>query len=123
MLVLFQNLIGNAVKFRDESRPLRIRIRCERHGRDWRFCVEDNGIGIAPEHTERIFEIFERLGEKEVDGTGIGLANCKKAVERRGGRIWVESELGQGSRFYFTFPAQTDRRNQSGNDSSAGVAP
>ena len=109
MLVLFQNLIGNAVKFRNDLRPLRIRIRCEWQGRDWRFCVEDNGIGIAPEHTERIFEIFERLGEKEVDGTGIGLANCKKAVERRGGRIWVESELGQGSRFYFTFPAQHDR--------------
>jgi PAS domain S-box-containing protein len=113
MLVLFQNLIGNAIKFRDETRPLEIQVGCQQKAGEWQFCVQDNGIGIAPEHQERIFQIFERLGEKDVDGTGIGLANCKKAVERRGGRIWVESELNRGSGFYFTFPALNEQPNDS----------
>ncbi|MCA9069425.1 MAG: PAS domain S-box protein [Planctomycetaceae bacterium] len=104
MYVLFQNLISNAIKFREESRPLEIHVGCRQRRGEWEFCIEDNGIGIAPEHQEQIFQIFQRLGEKDIDGTGIGLANCKKAVERRGGRIWVDSEVGQGSRFFFTFP-------------------
>ena len=101
---VFQNLIGNAIKFRADERPLQIHVGCQRDGNDWRFSVRDNGIGIAPGHQSRIFQIFERIGEKETEGTGIGLANCKKAVERRGGEIWVESELGHDSTFLFTLP-------------------
>ena len=104
---VFQNLIGNAIKFRMDERPLQIHVECQRDGNDWRFSVRDNGIGIAKEHLSRIFQIFERIGEKDAEGTGIGLANCKKSVERRGGEIWVESEFGHGSTFFFTLPDPT----------------
>ena len=101
---LFQNLIGNAIKYRSDIQPL-IEIDAARHGDVWHFRVKDNGIGIAPEHHEWIFEAFRRLHSDEVyAGTGIGLATCKKVVERLGGRIWVESELAQGSEFFFTLP-------------------
>ena len=120
MYVLFQNLISNAVKFRDEKRPVKIHIGCRKQRGEWEFFIEDNGIGIAPEHRDQIFQIFQRLGEKEVDGTGIGLANCKKAVERRGGRIWVESDVGKGSRFYFTLPVWDEK--QRGEQESLGSA-
>jgi len=104
---LFQNLIGNAIKFVDSGSP-RIRVSVEREEDDWHFAVIDNGIGIDPAHVERIFSVFERLhGRAEYPGSGIGLAICKRIVERHGGRIWVESEPGQGSSFHFTIPARS----------------
>ncbi|MBW4576383.1 MAG: PAS domain S-box protein [Aphanothece sp. CMT-3BRIN-NPC111] len=104
LLQLFQNLIGNAIKFSGD-RPPCIQIAAEPRTNEWIFSVRDNGIGIAPEYTERIFEIFQRLHTRDqYPGTGIGLAICKKIVERHGGKIWVETELPQGSIFYFTLP-------------------
>jgi two-component system, chemotaxis family, sensor kinase Cph1 len=103
---LFQNLIGNAIVYRRQDVPLQIAVRAVRVDSQWQFSVEDNGIGIAPEHRERIFVIFQRLHRREeYPGTGIGLAICKKIVERHGGRIWVDSAVGKGSAFHFLLPA------------------
>jgi signal transduction histidine kinase len=105
---LFQNLIGNAIKYRSE-RPPEIHVGCERRGEVWRFAVRDNGIGIDPEYIARIFVIFQRLHTRqEYPGTGIGLAVCKKIIERHRGQIWAESELGKGSTFYFTLPIKQE---------------
>ena len=103
MIQLFQNLISNAIKFRKENENVKIYISCKKVSNNYIFSVSDNGIGIELQFKDRIFEVFQRLHTRdEYSGTGIGLAICKKIVERHGGQIWVESEYGEGSTFYFT---------------------
>lgn len=113
---LFQNLIGNAIKYRS-SEPLVINISCERQGINWLFTVNDNGIGFEMEYAERIFLIFQRLhGRTTYPGTGIGLALCRRIVERHHGRIWVTSELNSGSSFKFTLPVVEVVQGEKSND-------
>jgi PAS domain S-box-containing protein len=101
---LFQNLVGNGIKFHNDEEP-RVHISVQSGPNEWVFSIHDNGIGIDPGYSERIFEMFQRLHSRsKYSGTGIGLAICKKIIERHGGRIWVESQLNNGSTFYFTIP-------------------
>ena len=116
LVQVFQNLIGNAIKFRGSEPPV-IHVNAAAKGKEWVFAVADNGIGIAPEHAEDVFVIFRRLHtHAEYPGSGIGLSICKKIIEQHRGRIWVESELGRGSTFKFTLPIKAipggkDREN------------
>jgi light-regulated signal transduction histidine kinase (bacteriophytochrome) len=103
---LFQNLISNAIKYRAPDRQAQVRIGVKRDDDRWIFIVEDNGIGIPKEYKEHIFGLFKRLhSESKYAGTGVGLAICQRIVERYGGRIWVESQPGKGSTFFFTVTA------------------
>lgn len=100
---LFYNLIGNAIKYQNPNTAPFIKVSGKGDNGEWEFCIEDNGIGIAPQHSEEIFQIFRRLHTKEeYSGTGMGLATCNKIVNQHGGEIWVESEEGKGSKFFFT---------------------
>jgi light-regulated signal transduction histidine kinase (bacteriophytochrome) len=106
---LFQNLIVNAIKYRGEDMP-RIRLSAKRVEDEWRFAIADNGLGIAPEYHAQIFGVFKRLHGKAIAGTGMGLAICQRVVERYHGRIWVESQLGEGARFCFTLPCNGQKK-------------
>ncbi|MBV8818360.1 MAG: GHKL domain-containing protein [Acidobacteriaceae bacterium] len=105
LMRLFQNLIGNALKYAGDKPP-RIHVSVRKTEGSWVFSVRDNGIGMEMRHTEQIFHLFRRLhADGDYEGAGVGLAICKRIVERQGGKIWVESELGKGSTFYFSIPA------------------
>jgi signal transduction histidine kinase len=104
LIQLYQNLLSNAIKFSDVEKPT-IELTAEKSDDGWLLGVKDNGIGLKPEHAEQIFAPFQRLhGLAQCEGTGIGLAICRKAVERHGGKIWVKSEPGAGAHFQFTLP-------------------
>jgi light-regulated signal transduction histidine kinase (bacteriophytochrome) len=107
LLQLFQNLIGNALKFRKRDVRPEVRISSKKKdGQEWTFSVRDNGIGIEKQYLDQVFQIFHRLhSTAEYPGTGIGLAICKRIVERHGGRIWLESKPGEGTIFFFTIPS------------------
>ena len=105
-MLLFQNLIGNALKYCPPERSPRVEVGAQPHAEGWLFWVRDNGVGIEPRFWQRIFGIAERLDSK-TSGWGYGLAICERTVARHGGRIWVSSEPGQGSTFWFTLPAET----------------
>jgi signal transduction histidine kinase len=110
LALVFQNLIANAIKFRGDQPPV-IHVGVERDGAFWRFFVRDNGIGMDSQYAERVFILFQRLHTRaDYQGTGIGLAVCKKIIERHGGRIWVESQPGHGATFHFTLPVKEETR-------------
>lgn len=105
IIQLFQNLISNSLKYTDSKTPPKIVIKSKELKREWKFSIEDNGIGIDKAYYDKIFNIFQRLHNKsEYSGTGMGLAIVKKIIEKLNGKIWLESELGKGTTFYFTIP-------------------
>ena len=109
LVQLFQNLIGNALKFKGEQRP-RVEVRAERDGSYWLFSVRDNGVGFDQKYADRVFGVFKRLHRnRDIPGTGIGLAICQRIIDRHGGRIWAESTPGKGATFYFTLPAVSEQ--------------
>jgi len=120
---LFQNLLSNAIKYGSPGVPPVIKVTAARQGSMWSFCVEDNGIGIEPDWLERIFLPMQRAHGREISGSGIGLATCKKIVLRAGGRIWVESEVGAGSRFWFTLPGPESAAPPSAAEPGTGNGP
>ncbi len=105
LVQLFQNLISNAIKYRKTGEPPRVQISAKRAKNEWIIAVQDNGMGIEKQYSDRIFGVFKRLHGKEIPGTGIGLAICKRIVEKHNGRIWVESQAGEGSTFYAALPS------------------
>jgi light-regulated signal transduction histidine kinase (bacteriophytochrome) len=110
---LFQNLISNALKYHDATRPNRIRVSAHHEGADWVFAISDTGIGMENQYLEQIFVIFQRLHNRaDYEGNGIGLAICKKIVEAHRGRIWVESTPGEGTTFFFTWSAGIAARKE-----------
>jgi signal transduction histidine kinase len=121
---VFSNLIGNGVKYCPKGRTPEIHISAAEQKNDWVFCVRDNGIGLEIKYAEDIFGIFKRLHSSgEFEGSGIGLALCKMVIQRYGGRIWVESEVGKGSRFLFTLPKATEGAEQFADERTAGEGP
>ena len=117
---LFQNLVSNALEYSDEEPP-RVEVTAERDGDTWVVSVRDDGIGIGPAEQQRIFKVFQRLhSQEEYAGTGIGLALCKRIVERHDGEIWVESEPGNGSTFYVTLPPVDDEPHGETRSSDVG---
>jgi hypothetical protein len=105
---LFQNLVGNSIKYRHADRAPAVSVSATRTDREWLFSVKDNGIGIDPQYAERVFGIFKRLHGRDNPGTGMGLAICRKIVSNHGGRIWLESVEGEGATFLFTLPCQAE---------------
>jgi signal transduction histidine kinase len=103
---VFQNLIGNAVKFMGPQPTPRVEVGCRERHHDWEVFIRDNGVGIPPEKHQEIFRLFSRLGQIETDGLGVGLSTAERIVKRHGGRIWVESSPGAGSTFYFTLSTE-----------------
>jgi two-component system, chemotaxis family, sensor kinase Cph1 len=109
MMQLMQNLVANAIKFHGTERPM-VHVTAKQGPSDWTFSIKDNGIGLDVEYSDRIFQMFQRLhNREEYPGDGVGLAIAKKIIERHGGRIWVESEVGKGANFLFTVPLDHSR--------------
>ncbi len=117
---LLQNLVSNAVKYR-RSEPPRVHVSAKRDVDSWLFSVSDNGQGIPPDQFSNIFTVFARLHGPDYPGTGIGLATCRKIVERYGGRVWVESEVGKGSTFFFTLPGRPEQLTNASHPSDLSV--
>jgi light-regulated signal transduction histidine kinase (bacteriophytochrome) len=125
LLQLFQNLIGNALKYRHPDRRPAVHIRATAGVGEWVFSVRDNGIGIDPQYAKQVFGLFKRLNGYRYGGAGMGLAICQKIAERFGGRIWVDSQLGEGASFYFTIPTNIERQvdTTSGDGQATRPAP